>query len=87
MEVKWSDRPVNRGVLNELIRKAERLRWRGGEREEIYVRYSRSSFTFGAGGNVPLIDPGRLMEELSCGNPALTEPSTSGPGDRSQEPP
>ena len=66
MEAKWSKKPVDRAILNDLIRKADRFPWRRGERDEIYVLYSRSGFTFRAGDNIHLIDLERLVEDLSC---------------------
>ncbi len=45
-EVKWSSKPVGREILNSLIRKAAHFPWRRERREEKYVLYSRSGFSF-----------------------------------------
>jgi len=64
-EVKWTSKPVGREVLNSLISKASLFNWKKGEREEKYVIYSRSGFTFNSD-EAELIDLRRLMEELDC---------------------
>lgn len=44
-ECKWTQSPVGRDLLTDLERKAERVRWRGDEREEVFALFSRSGFT------------------------------------------
>lgn len=46
IEVKWSKHPVGREALRRLERKAEEFPWRRGERNEVFVLYSRSGFAF-----------------------------------------
>ncbi|MCD6348308.1 MAG: hypothetical protein J7L91_01610 [Candidatus Korarchaeota archaeon] len=44
-EIKWSNRPVDRRALSSLMRKAS-FPCKLGKREEVYVIYSKSGFTF-----------------------------------------
>lgn len=43
-ECKWTDVPVGRGLIDDLEAKAERVRWKIGNRDEEYIIFSRSGF-------------------------------------------
>ncbi len=44
-ECKWTNSPVGRGLLAQLEEDASNVRWRGAERRERYVLFSKSGFT------------------------------------------
>jgi MazG family protein len=46
-ECKWTNEPVGRGLVEDLRRKAERVRWESGERAESFALFSRSGFAAG----------------------------------------
>jgi len=69
MEAKWTNKPLKRSVLNDLIRKASEFRWRIGSREEFYFIYSRSGFEFEEDNGIRLVDLNELMKELGCPPP------------------
>ncbi len=64
-EVKWTSKPVGRDVLNSLISKSSLFNWKREKREEKYVIYSRSGFSFESD-EAELVDLGRLVRELDC---------------------
>ncbi len=64
-EVKWTSKPVGREVLNSLITKASLFNWKREKREEKYIIYSRSGFSFDSD-EAELVDLSRLIRELNC---------------------
>lgn len=54
-ECKWSDKPVKRSTLNNLIAKSEEFGWKKAERKNIYIIFSKAGFEFEAEEDVLLI--------------------------------
>jgi len=54
VEVKWTNKPVDKKVLYSLISKSENFKWKKKERENIYIIYSKTGFTFKEEENVIL---------------------------------
>lgn len=46
IEVKWTDKPIDKRELYKLISKAEEFPWKKGKRRETYIMYSRKGYTF-----------------------------------------
>ena len=46
MEAKWTEKPLGREVLNDLIRKSSEFRWANEIRQERFIIYSKSGFSF-----------------------------------------
>lgn len=69
MEAKWTSKPVDRGELNNLIKKSDEFPWKRNSRREVYILYSRRGFTFQQEKDIRLYTLNQILEELKCKNP------------------
>lgn len=61
IECKFTDKPVTRKVLINLMKKSEEFEWKKSERQETYILFSKTSFTFEPEENVLLIDLKKMI--------------------------
>ncbi len=63
MSTVWSDKPVERDVLNALIRKASDFPWKKNDRKDLLVIYSKSGFRFETD-EATLVNINRMQHDL-----------------------
>ncbi|MEX2689956.1 MAG: ATP-binding protein [Candidatus Njordarchaeum guaymaensis] len=56
IECKYASKPVRKSVLFDLTKKVDEFKWKKNERDEIYVIFSKSGFTFEGDENTILLD-------------------------------
>ena len=61
VECKYTDKPVTRKTLINLIRKSEEFEWKKHERQETYILFSKAGFSFEPEENVLLIDLKKMI--------------------------
>ncbi|RLE99010.1 MAG: hypothetical protein DRJ63_06545 [Thermoprotei archaeon] len=71
VEVKWTNKPVDKRVLYSLISKSENFKWK--KRENIYIIYSKTGFTFKEEENVVLYSLKDIEKDFSEEKPLLKQ--------------
>ena len=62
IECKYTNKPVSRRTLINLIKKSEEFAWKKNTRKNIYIIFSKKGFTFEPEENVLLIDLNRMIK-------------------------